>query len=103
MRVSFETMDTLNSLMRTWDEEITLQRCWDLARRGKDQAGCFDIQHYIVDVSFDEIDDPRLQQQLKQIPTSFNLSGEEADQLIATGEALLQQSRDFQRFLDDMR
>ena len=100
---SFETMDTLNSLMRTWDEEITLQRCWDLARRGKDQTGCFDIQHYIVDVSFDEIDDQRLQQQLKQIPTSFNLSGEEADQLIATGEALLQQSRDFQRFLDDMR
>jgi len=66
-------------------------------------VSCFDIQHYIVDVSFDEIDDPQLQQRLKQIPTSFNLSGEEVDQLIATGEALLQQSRDFQRFLDDMR
>ncbi|WP_457666404.1 patatin-like phospholipase family protein [Thiolapillus sp.] len=100
---SFETMDTLDSLMRTWDEEITLQRCWDLARRGKDQEGCFDIQHYIVDISFDEIDDPQQQERLKRIPTSFNLSEDEVDQLIEAGEALLQQSADFQRFLGDMR
>jgi NTE family protein len=100
---SFETMDMLDSLMRTWDEEITLQRCWDLARQGKDQAGCFDIRHYIVDISFDEINNPLQQQKLKQIPTSFNLSTQEVDHLIATGEALLQQSADFQRFLHDMR
>ncbi len=100
---SFETMDTLNTLMHTWDEEITLQRCWDLARQGKDQAGCFDIQHYIVDISFDEINDPQRQQALKQIPTSFNLSTKEVDDLIDAGRELLLQSADFQRFLNDMR
>ena len=99
---SFETMDTLDSLMRTWDENITLQRCWDLARQNKDQAGCFDIQHYIVDISFDEVADEKKKRALKQIPTTFSLPPEQIETLVSTARTLLQQSPQMQRFLQDM-
>lgn len=99
---SFETMSLLHSLMNTWDEQITLERCWSLARRGLDQAGCFDIQHYIVHVTFDAVTDIEQRDRLKRIPTAFRLSDEALDELREVAGQLLDQAPEFQRFVQEL-
>jgi len=57
------------------------------------------VTPYFVHVSFRDIDHPELLQFFNQVPTSFSLSDEQVDKLIAAGRELLRKNLEFQRFV----
>jgi NTE family protein len=58
-----------------------------------------DVTGYVVEVSFDNIEDPERRHMLKALPTNFSLSDEQVDDLRSAARELLEQSPDFQRLL----
>ena len=85
--------------MQSWDEEIILGRCWELANQGLDQKNCFDIEHFLIDVSFSQLDDDRLRERLQRLSTSFRLSPESVDELQQAAGTILDNSAEFHRFI----
>jgi len=98
---SFETLSLIRGLMNTWDEDITIGRCWELAKQGLDQTGCYDIDHFLIEVSFDQIQHEARRERLKRLPTSFQLPAESVDELRRAAADILEQSADFKRMLRD--
>ncbi|MGH8658179.1 MAG: patatin-like phospholipase family protein [Gammaproteobacteria bacterium] len=98
---SFETLSLIRDLMNTWDEDITIGRCWELAKQGLDQTGCYDMDHFLIEVSFDQIPDEARRERLKRLPTSFQLPVESVDELRRTAAGILEQSADFKHMLRD--
>ncbi len=98
---SFETVSLMRELMKSWDEDIVVGRCWELAKQGRDQTGCYDIDHYLIEVSFDRIRDPTRRQQLERLPTSFRLAPESVSLLRQAAAEILEQSSDFKRLQQD--
>lgn len=60
------------------------------------------IEPYIVEVNFENLPDAMRRNYLLSLPTSFSLSREQVDDLIAVGEELLEKSPEFQRFIRDL-
>jgi NTE family protein len=58
-----------------------------------------DVTGYVVEVSFDNIEDPERRHMLKELPTNFSLSDEQVDDLRSAARELLEQSPDFRRLL----
>ena len=61
------------------------------------------VEPYLVEIDFSDIADPGRRQYFNQIPTSFTLTGEQADDLIAAGRELLVGNPEFQRFIADLQ
>lgn len=57
------------------------------------------VQPYFVRLSFEDVPDLPLRRFLNEIPTSLALSGEQVDQLIAAGRALLRTNAEFRRLV----
>ena len=57
------------------------------------------VTPYFIRLSFDSMPDGPLRRFLNEIPTSFALSAEQVDQLIATGRELLRTHPDYQRLV----
>ncbi len=98
---NFETMSLIRELMITWDQDITVGRCWELARQGLDQTGCYDIDHALIEVSFDQIPDEAIRERFERLPTSFRLPPEAVDALRRAAADILERSPDFKRILED--
>lgn len=60
------------------------------------------VSPYFVQISFRDVQNPDNRVFFNKIPTSFNLSGEQVDRLIATGRKLLRNNPDFQQFVADL-
>jgi NTE family protein len=60
-----------------------------------------DTEIYVVDISFDQLDDANEKAFLNQLPTSFRLADGEVDRLRAAGRGLILKSPEFRRFLVD--
>jgi NTE family protein len=58
-----------------------------------------DMKVYMVEVSFDNIQDAKRRRYLKRIPTSFKLSDEQVDDLIQAGRELIVAEPQFQELL----
>jgi len=69
----------------------------DLAEDGHD------LQTFMVDVSFDELDDPSRRTYFKRLPTSFALTDSEVDDLREAGRRLLRESPAFQALVEALR
>lgn len=106
------SFDTLN-LLRTTFAMNTLRdslpdQCLDAAR-----ATCPDVKipgsgqkhpaYYPVVIGFSSVKDPELRRRLNDIGTNFSITGAQLQDLITAGAQLLQQSDDFQQFLQDSR
>jgi NTE family protein len=87
-RSNFETLRLLEDGMRHWGQE--------LQEEGKPSPT------YLVDVSFENLEDPKEVQYFKRLPTSFKLSDEQVDRLREAGRRLLRDSPEFQRLLREM-
>ncbi len=98
---NFETLSLIRDLMITWDQDITVGRCWDLARQGIDQTGCYDMDHVLIEVSFDQIPDEVRRERFKHLPTGFRLPVESVDELRQAAADILERSADFQKILRD--
>jgi len=80
---------------------ITVGRCWELAQQGMDQTGCYDMDHVLIEVSFDQIPDEVQRERFKGLPTSFRLPMESVDELRQAAADILERSPDFKRILQD--
>jgi NTE family protein len=59
------------------------------------------VRPYFIELSFEELKQPEVRAFFNMIPTSFKLSDEQVDRLIAVGRQLLRENPDFQRLLAD--
>jgi NTE family protein len=60
------------------------------------------IQPYFIELSFEEIKQVEVKIFLNKVPTSFSLTDEQVDKLIAAGRQLLREHPDFQKLLADL-
>jgi hypothetical protein len=51
------------------------------------------LKVYLLDITFDDVQDPDLKHRLKNLPTSLKLPSEQVTQLIQTGRDLLEKGR----------
>jgi NTE family protein len=88
-RYNFETIELLRSEARDWSRQA--------AKHGKT------IRPWVVEVAFNDLDDPKQRQFFNEVETSFNLDDETIDRLIEVGGRLLRESPDFQKFLNSVK
>lgn len=86
-RYNTETIELTKKELANWSKELSTPQ-----RR---------VQTYFIQLTFRDVP-PARQRFFNQIPTSFALSDEQIDALIAAGGELLQKNADFQRFLADI-
>ena len=60
------------------------------------------IQPYFIEVSIEDVEDPKKSLYLNEIPTSFSLNKEQADTVIDAGRQLLRQHKEFRRLLTNL-
>ena len=101
-RYNFETMMLLKEGFGTWAEEVRKGRCGDPSIV-LDPRTCGDVEFYLMEVKFDNVQDKHLRRYFKRLPTSFNLDPAQVDRLRETGRDLLKESPEFQRLLKDLR
>jgi NTE family protein len=87
-RYNFETLLLTQKL---------LQR---LGREARDKG--VPMETFLVDVSFENFPDERNRRYFKRIPTSFNLSDRQVDELIWAGRELLLDSPDYKRLVESV-
>ena len=61
------------------------------------------VTQYFIRLSFEEVPEGPLRRFLNEIPTSFALSAEQVDKLVATGRELLRNNPEFRRLLASLR
>lgn len=60
------------------------------------------VTPYFIQLGFRDFEEPKKRNFFNRIPTSFTLSDEQVDRLIAAGRQLLRDNPDFQRFVADL-
>jgi NTE family protein len=105
-RYSFETVALLKDRLAEWEQESHAAKCSsesDAARtkdrNSADNSECKGVDFHFVEVNFSEIEDPRERDYLKALPTSFVLTDEAVDRLIAAGGQVLRDNSEFKRLL----
>lgn len=86
-RYNAATLDLIRKSMERWSDE--LGRWWK------------PVDPFLIEVSFDGVQQEQQRLFLNQIPTSLSLSPEQADALIRAGEQLVNDNPEFQRLLND--
>jgi NTE family protein len=109
-RYSFETVALLKDRLADWEEQAYAAKCGprsDAAKnKGKspvENGACKGVAFHFVEVNFSEIEDPRERDYLKALPTSFVLTDEAVDHLIAAGRQVLRNNSEFKRLMADIQ
>jgi NTE family protein len=104
-RYSFETVALLKERLKEWEQESYDTSCSttssDTARKAKNGIAddCAGVGFHFVEVNFSAIEDETERDYLKKLPTSFVLSDEAVDHLIAAGRTVLRENDQFQDLL----
>ncbi len=101
-RYNMETVALLSESFPRWSDEIRKGRCGS-DPISTEPGSCGDIEFYLVQVRFEALDDEAERDELKRLPTSFALKPEQVDHLKDAAHRILQDSRDFQRLLRDLK
>ena len=107
---SFESMEILRSNIADWQRSITAGRCQndsdtkDPANNGKsvERSACA-AQVYLIEVSFNMLQDEAEREHLLNLPTSFHLDPEDVDRLKTAARTVLTKSKAFQSLLNDLQ
>ena len=83
-------------------KEVQENRCGDMPV-STEPGACGDIQFYLIEVKFDVLKDEAERTYFKQLPTSFKLASEEVDKIRGVAGRLLNESKEFQRLLWDLK
>lgn len=94
-RYNVDTLDLINYYFKVWEKQVNKVRC-----NGKEN--CEGIKFYLVELNFNQLEEARAQE-LSLIETSLELPEEKVDKLINAGEELLVNSKEFKRFLEDIK
>ena len=103
------TRDEFFRAMKEWREDIIIYRCGLDERQVREIIGdrqgwdCKDVQFHILDLTFDQVADPILRANLKEIPTAYVLPRDQADLLVKTAGELLRNHPQFKNFLNRVR
>jgi len=106
-RYSFETVALMKDRLAEWQRESYAEACGTAASPGKDTAGktagseCKGVDFHFIEVNFSEHPDPAERDYLKRLPTSFVLTDESVDRLIAAGRLVLRNNEEYQRLLSE--
>jgi NTE family protein len=100
-RYNLETLALLRESFERWTQEIRTGRC-PPGQISTEPRSCGDITFYLVEVKFGNLEDPTERSYMNQLPTSFDLKGEQVDKLREAARQLLRKSEDFQRLLQDL-
>ena len=87
-RYSADTIALLQKSLKRWAEELSTP----------EQP----VEPYFILLDFNGVEQPERRMFLNQIPTSFSLTDEQVDTLIATGGELLQKHPEFRRLMADL-
>jgi NTE family protein len=100
-RYSFETVALVKDRLQVWEQQSYEQECGPDVQPPATPAGeeCKGVDFHFVEVSFSAHPDEEEQDYLKQLPTSFVLTDEAVDRLIAAGRLVLRSSEEYQRLL----
>jgi len=104
-RYSFETVALLKEQLREWEQQSYEANCntpsegkATAAARSKD-GECTGVDFHFAEVNFSAIEDEAERDYLKKLPTSFVLSDEAVDHLIAAGRTVLRNNAEFRKLL----
>jgi NTE family protein len=100
---TFVSLTHLRTTMAELENSIVEGRCTERRSKGEDTKGCDDFKAHLVVVDFDDMKDDEKREMLKEIPTSFSLTPEQVAALRQAGKELLQESKEYQQFLNDMK
>jgi NTE family protein len=100
---TFESLLAAKSAMDDFKKSFVEGRCADRVNRGEDTTGCDDFNTNLIIIDLDSLKDKEKRERLKQLPTSFVLKSEEVDELINSAKTLINNSKEFQMFLQDMQ
>jgi NTE family protein len=100
-RYNRETVALLEESFEAWAREIREGRC-PPGQISTAPGSCGDIEFYLAEVRFQDLEDPEERSYLNKLPTSFRLKPEEVDKLRDAAHRLLRKSEDFQRLLRDL-
>jgi NTE family protein len=101
VRYNRETMAVLQESFGRWAHQIRSGRC-PPGKISKEPGSCGDIEFYLVDVRFENHKDKVEADYLAGLPTSFRLPSNDVDRLKAAARAILAESGDFQKLLNDL-
>jgi NTE family protein len=101
VRYNRETMAILQESFGRWAQQIRTGRC-PPGQTSTEPGSCGDIEFYLVDVRFENLEDKAEADYLAKLPTSFRLPSEDVDRLKAGARKLLTESGDFQKLLKDL-
>lgn len=107
---SFETMEILRGNMNRWQKSIAEGRCKEMKSRaaveGKNESvashGCT-AKTYLIEVSFDALEDKTEKNYLMDLPTSFQLEPEDIDRLTRAAWQILNESDEFQDLIKRLK
>lgn len=106
-RYSFETVALMKDRLAEWQRESYAEACGAATGSGKGTAGksadteCKGVDFHFIEVNFSEHPDPAERDYLKRLPTSFVLTDEAVDRLIAAGRLVLRNNDEYQRLLSE--
>lgn len=101
VRYNNETMAVLQESFHRWAYQIRAGRC-PPGQISTEPGSCGDIEFYLVDVRFQNLEDKAEAEYLTKLPTSFRLPSEDVDRLKAGARKLLSESNDFRKLLKDL-
>lgn len=84
-RYNAATLELMHETLPRWAEELSTP-----GRK---------VQSHFIQMGFNDIDKPDLLQYFNLVPTSFDLTDEQVDKLIAAGRQLIRSNPEFQRLL----
>jgi NTE family protein len=98
VRYSFETVALLKDRLEQWEQDSYEAACGpDSGSGGREDGDCSGVDFNFIEINFSEHPDPEERDYLKRLPTSFVLTNDAVDRLIAAGRQILRNDSDFQR------
>src|SRR5215813_5476325 len=97
---SFETMILTASELRQLIDSLRKVRCSQA--RVIEGHDCADVRGALVHISLSSILDPQERQRLQAIPTGLTIPYEDVDQLVSSGEHLVQQNETIRGLISDL-
>jgi NTE family protein len=88
---NFETLDLMRTSLKAWARTLDTQR-----------GGGRPVHTHLIEVGFEMIEDPKQREYFEEVPTSFTLSDERVDRLIAVARQLLRESPEYRELVADL-
>jgi len=105
-RYSFETVALLKDQLGEWQRQSHEVECGGAllaavqSVKSSGEDACKGVGFYFIEINFSEHPDPDERNYLKRLPTSFSLTDEAVDRLIAAGRQILRDNSDYQSLLE---